>query len=375
MGAVRWTYNRAVAYLNNEETKGLRTLKHLRSRCVNDEMIKVSSRSKWIGSIPYDIRDEGVRDAQKAVGSNMAKQRIRKKKGLPFSFKLKYRRLKGAFNQTLVIHSKHWCKRKGMYFDLLGCGGDKLECSETIPSILQYDVRLIRTRLNEYFIALPTCAENHDENQVLETSAPCTVSMDPGVRTFMTTYDASGRVVEWGAGDMARIHRLCYTIDDIETRCKSDCNHRIRYRLRRSALRIRRKIRRLIDEIHRKLIQWLCRSFRVIIIPVFETQQMIKRRNGRARLSSQTAKDMLTWSHFRFRTNLKHKASIFCKTRVIETTEEYTSKTCGICGILNETLGSKKVFACEQCGFRSDRDFNGARNILIRYLTINRVSP
>ena len=52
MGAVRWTYNRAVAYLNNEETKGLRTLKHLRSRCVNDEMIKVSSRSKWIAARP-----------------------------------------------------------------------------------------------------------------------------------------------------------------------------------------------------------------------------------------------------------------------------------------------------------------------------------
>lgn len=376
LGAVRWTYNKAVAYLNDDGTKGARTIKQLRACCVNDETISASTRSSWVGCIPYDVRDEGVRDAQKALGSNMAKQRLRKKHGLPFSFALKYRRLKRSFQQTLVIHSKHWLKTRGLYYDLLGRAGNKLRSAEPLPAVLTYDIRLTRTRLNEYYLCVPMANEVYGDNQAVDESMPCTVAMDPGVRTFMTTYDASGRVVEWGAGDMTRIHRLCLSINSLE-KCwtKEDCNHRLRYRLKRAALRIRRRIRRMVDEIHRKLIKWLCSNFRVILIPVFETQQMIRRRNGRSRLNSQTAKDMLTWSHFRFRTNLKHKALMFPATYVVETTEEYTSKTCGICGVINQKLGSKKVFTCGACAHCSDRDFNGARNILIRHLTVNRVSP
>ena len=46
--------------------------------------------------------------------------------------------------------------------------------------------------------------------------------------------------------------------------------------------------------------------------------------------------------------------------------EHYTSKTCGECGALNETLGGKKTFLCAFCGYEADRDHNGARNILLR---------
>ena len=371
LGAVRWTYNRAVAYINDEGTAGKRRIKDLRAFCVNDDIVKVSKRSSWAGSIPYDIRDEGARDAQKAVGSNMAKQRIRKAKGLPFSFKLRYRRKKAAFQETMVLHSKHWQKTRGFYHDLLGCSGSNLRAAEELPVTLDYDIRLVRTRLNQYFLCIPTgSAAVHDENQV--TDDPSTVALDPGVRTFMTAYAASGQVVEWGRGDTTRIHRLCRAIDSLEARYGA-VNHRLRYRLRRAALRIRRKIRRLVDELHYKLIQWLLRSFKAIVIPLFETQQMVKRRSGHRRLSSQTARAMCTWSHFRFRTNLQNKAKSFPEVRVIETTEEYTSKTCGQCGKINDKLGGSKTFSCKACGFCSDRDFNGARNILIRHLTVTRV--
>ena len=39
------------------------------------------------------------------------------------------------------------------------------------------------------------------------------VSMDPGVRSFMTTYDTSGFCSEWGSGDMKRIFPLCLFLD------------------------------------------------------------------------------------------------------------------------------------------------------------------
>ncbi|PKY54876.1 hypothetical protein RhiirA4_328888, partial [Rhizophagus irregularis] len=48
--------------------------------------------------------------------------------------------------------------------------------------------------------------------------------------------------------------------------------------------------------------------------------------------------------------------------------EYYTSKTCGSCGLVNDKLGGSKTFKCE--GY-SICDINGARNILLNFLTIN----
>jgi hypothetical protein len=50
-------------------------------------------------------------------------------------------------------------------------------------------------------------------------------------------------------------------------------------------------------------------------------------------------------------------------------TQEFTSKTCGNCGNIDSTLGGKKDYKCLNCDFEADRDHNGARNILIRYMS------
>lgn len=51
---------------------------------------------------------------------------------------------------------------------------------------------------------------------------------------------------------------------------------------------------------------------------------------------------------------------------ITQVTEEYTSKTCGNCGELNEKLGSNKTFECQKCKIVIDRDCNGCRNILLK---------
>ena len=57
------------------------------------------------------------------------------------------------------------------------------------------------------------------------------------------------------------------------------------------------------------------------------------------------------------------------RTRVLDVTEEWTSKICSCCGNIDSHLGGKKIYSCRQCGAKMDRDANGAKNILVKYLT------
>ena len=65
---------------------------------------------------------------------------------------------------------------------------------------------------------------------------------------------------------------------------------------------------------------------------------------------------------------MNHKARMY-KRNLKTVSEAYTTKTCGHCGSIHKTIGSNKVYNCNNCSTRIDRDINGARNILIRTCT------
>ena len=123
-------------------------------------------------------------------------------------------------------------------------------------------------------------------------------------------------------------------------------------------------------ETHKKVSLDLVRRFDTVLIPDFKTKQMTQRKNrddGRVRtIRSKTARSMLTWAHYRFRMRLIEKA-LERGTEVVTVTEEYTSRTCGRCGHLNPKTSSK-LFECEKCGVKMDRDDNGARNIFLKHV-------
>ena len=178
------------------------------------------------------------------------------------------------------------------------------------------------------------------------------------------------RDVEWGKGDIGRIYRLCHALDKLTSKAtQKEVRHAKRYSYKKAMGRLRKRIRCLIDDIQWKLARWLCQNHRVVLIPKFETQNMVRR--SLRQIGSKTARAMCTWAHYRFRTRLLDKAREFPLCKIIVCDEAYTSKTCGCCGLLNQTLGASKCFRCDVCEYEADRDANGARNILFRYLSIN----
>src|SRR5690606_5343943 len=104
---------------------------------------------------PYDVRDEGMRDLLKAYNNNFAKD--------THTFTLKHRRRK-APQESIVIHSKHW--NDGIFHPTF-FGKEPLKGVEKLPVKLLYDSRLIRTRLNEYYLCIPQPLALKPENQRL----------------------------------------------------------------------------------------------------------------------------------------------------------------------------------------------------------------
>ncbi len=218
-----------------------------------------------------------------------------------------------------------------------------------------------KNSLNNYFVCVPVAIAKNRENQSVNV-----VAIDPGNRTFATCYDTQGYIIEWGVNDVNRVFRLCLEIDKLTSET-TQVKARERYVLKKRIKRIRLRVRNLVDDLHRRLAKWLCINYRVIILPEFKVSEMVIK--GKRKIGSKSVRQMMTLSHYRFRQHLINKAREYPGVKVLLVTEEFTSKTCGKCGKLNETLGSSKIFECKKCNIKMDRDHNGARNILIKTLT------
>lgn len=193
------------------------------------------------------------------------------------------------------------------------------------------------------------------------------IALDPGVRCFLTGFDGS-KFLEFGNGDFALIAKLCSYLDNLQSKhdkCKGQKFKKYRYRLRQVMMRLRQRIKNLVDECHKQVAHYLASNYKAVALPTFETSQMVAKSSRK--IKSKTARAMLTWSFYRFSQVLENQ----CRshgTTLLRHTEEYTSKVCTKCGSVHHKLGGSKTFNCPKCGYSLPRDFNGALGNFLKAL-------
>lgn len=358
-GVARWTYNQCANALNEDKSYNK---KSLRSKFVNN--VNFESENQWVTEVPASIRDEAMMDVLKAWKAYKAM-----KKENQNGFKLKFRS-KRDDTQSIAVLSRHWGRKRGAYAQVFSKTKLKsYDKKHPLPEKLPHDSRLLMDRKKKYFLCIPIDREQYDTSYQQEKGK--IVALDPGVRTFLTCYDQDGLVSEIAKGDRNRLFRLALHIDKLTAK-KAKANKQSRYRMKKAIRRAHDKIRNLCDEMHKKTVNWLCENHQTILIPEFKSQDMTKK-EGR-RIHTKSVRSMLHWSHYRFRQRLLFKATEYPGVQVKVVKEDYTSKTCGNCGELNRELGRSKHFHCPSCNWQCDRDVNGARNILLKYLTENKTS-
>jgi len=348
---VRWTYNKVLEMVQDDRITDMSVIRerYLNNKCLNEEFL-------WVKETPREVRSYAIRQLMSAYKTN--------KKLHGNNFQMKYRSKKDR-TQTISILARDWNRVSGQYAFL-----KSIITSEQPPEI-NNTVNITMNHLGHFYLCV-SIPLNIIDNQ--NNVCGKVISLDPGVRTFMTGYDPDGQLIEWGNGDIDKVFKLSKKYDKLQSDkdlALGRTNKRKRFRLKKMMLRIIQRIRNLIDECHHQLARWLCQNYEIILLPKFETSHMVLK--NKRKIRSRTARAMLTWSHFRFRMFLLHKIREYKYCKIIECTEEYTSKTCGHCGRINNKLGGSKTFRCDSCKVEMDRDANGARNILLKLLTEGQV--
>ena len=188
-------------------------------------------------------------------------------------------------------------------------------------------------------------------------------------RTFQTIYGTDGHCFEVGTSletnlkDLKRADALSSLLDNKKIKLKSKQKRHIKRRRLRCFERVRNRVR----DLHHKVSSWLVKSYRVILIPTFETHNMVSKAKH---LHSSVCRKLLTWSHICFVFDSSPKRNTTMRKWLADKQSqpihlELSLLGNGKCGVLND-IGSSKNFECTECGFECDRlpkQVRAARNL------------
>lgn len=328
MDASRWHYNRAVEYLRQPSTRA--SLKEVWAAMKEDEEGK--RRREVCG---YDAAYQAVKDAvlaMQVLKKNSARDGQRRE--------LHFRSRRSDQNLFLLRLRPRMPKH-----------AEPLPLREAVPEAAWGRTARVLYQSGQWFLSVldPARVGRHEDKRV--------IALDPGVRKFVVGFDEDGLITRVGEQDFQRLARLCVCLDGLVSK-RVRAPRRKKPSLRRAERRLRSRIKNLVGDMHRKVACWLTGNYSHIVLPPFETSQMVQRL--RRRIRSKTVRAMLSWSHYAFARRLVAKAEERGVV-VIRCSEAYTSKTNPWTGEV-ETIGAREMI------HGVDRDDRGALNIMLRAL-------
>lgn len=251
---------------------------------------------------------------------------------------------------TIKLHRQVWRvnkrgKRKGHL--------NNLHYEKVFNEGLKCDIKILKTKTSKYYFAIP------HRIPVRKTEKKYTVgSADPGVKTFLTTFNTDGECISFGSE--ADKNTNIY-FDKIRM-YKWIRKHKPSPYLTRKIQLLYEKLRNKVKDLHYKTIRYVVQHEK-FYLPKFNSKQM-----GEEKGNGRTKQQMNILSHFKFSQLLITKAKeVCCEVNISD--EFRTTKTCGKCLKMNHRVGADRVFTCPYCSYTTGRDINASRNNLLKYIS------
>lgn len=301
-----------------------------------------------IFNTPIHLLDYTIRDACKNLKSALTNLKNKNIK----HFRLGYRKLNNLTKIITIEAACFHCIHNSFYVSYLGNYVDsnnyslnsiKTECT------LRYESNKKRFTL---FVPNYINSIQHIDN------SKKTISIDPGVRTFITGI-SDNHILELGDNVSKKIGDLISKLDrfnDLKISKKKK---------KTKAQKINNKIKNLVTDLHWKIIKYLVNHYQTIIIGKWSTKKCSRKGS---KIQAKTKRIMSYLSFYKFMQKLEYKCKIE-RVNLHQVQEEYTTQMCSKCGMLDENIGSSKKYNCknENCKNNMDRDVNSSRNIFLRW--------
>ena len=211
-------------------------------------------------------------------------------------------------------------------------------------------------RKNGTYFAHILKAVEHKDKTVKEDYNMCGV--DPGVRTFATSYSYSTKdnktIIREYEHRVDLLTKLNNKMEKMKERKK-----RIK---KKHYNKIEKKKKYIVDSLHWDTINHLLLNNDLVFYGDIKSQAITK--GNKNKTLNQDFNDL---KFYIFKTRLKYKAETLAKQAII-LNESFTTKTCSGCGTINNNVGSSKIFSCSTCNLRTGRDENASKNILMKGL-------
>lgn len=343
MGTSRYVYNRTLDATKKGEKMNFFELRNKYVTAKNNPNIQ-----DWEKITPKDIRAGAIRDMVKNFKTAMSNL---KNKNITH-FKLRFQSRKKPSSIEIPKSAIKIKDNLLFMFPTFIKDGIKLSKDKSLKNIkIEHDCRLKNDR-GRWYLYIPIKTQM---DTVIPPNNMC--SLDPGIRKFQTLYSEEQTVkFETNKDALRKLQSkldLFCSLRDKKTVKKNHCNRRIR--------KLWSRLDNLIDDLHYKTISFLTTTFNTVFLPKFESQELSRKIRFK-----KCNRDLFSLKHYLFQQRLLEKCRTKTHCQTIICTEEYTSKTCTRCGVLNNNLGSSEIFRCSKCKLTVDRDINGARNILIK---------
>lgn len=350
-GCVRFLYNKTIGLLTNKNNKTIRSKNTLRYRLTTIKGQKTKKNNSffnnkpWLKECPVAVRKGAVYQAMENLHSCFTNLKNENIKRFSSPFRTKKNEILRGYSYSV---EKNNIEKKGdklfIFQEALGemryYGSKQLH--KLVPSYKpELDCKIQKSAYGEYFLVIPRTVKPKTQKTMFNNP----VSIDPGVRKFLTTYSMNESYMignRWTGTLMPVLLEL-----DKETDPK-----------RRK--RLRKRVFYLKKEMHDQTASFLARKYDLVLMAKLDTKRLSSKTTRRLRIK--TVREMLNAGHATFFKRLQEKCWQH-GSKFLHVTEEYTSQTCPCCGRLSKC---GEVYRCRSCGFEQDRDMVGALNILLK---------
>jgi len=372
--------------INNVKNTIIDKIKKPRLKKIKIEKIKKPIKPRRT-NIKKPAPDETLKGEIKTFCSNLKSAKTNSFNNNNSPFELKYKNI--IEKQTIIVSDRN-ITSKGIFSNAL----KELECINFKKIMKKYKIDkecklMFDNRFNCYYLYVVT-----EKDKINIKNRKEVVAIDEGEKIFGSYY-STNEIGNLGKNMRVFILKTQQKIKNYQKILKKNKNKKNnksiknKKTVRKKILNCFKKIKGYVNEIHKKSANYLCKNYKNILLPTFETKPMIsknkikleteriKKIEGKDKAKvelkilcktiklSKNVKFVLSMqSHYRFKEYLKALAKRY-KTVVYDVDESFTSQMCTKCGLLSKKYNNERIKQCT-CGYKIDRDVNGSRNILLK---------